>query len=152
MTFTTLSGNWQLSFLLTGVKRVHGNAPQQKLPINFDILCGIHSQLNLTYSVDAAFWAICLVAFYGMFRKSHLLNKVGSFDPGKQLTKADFPFFPGGALIRVRWSKTIQFREKVVQIPLIAGGDGNAPREAFERRSSKFCKWRKIVRPLLHWV
>ena len=117
----TLIGNWQLSSLLTGVKRVHGNAPKQKLPINFDILRGIHSQLDLTYSVDAAFWAICLVAFFGMFRKSHLLiSKVGSFDPGKQLTKADFSFFPGGALIRVRWSKTIQFREKVVQIPLIA--------------------------------
>ena len=61
-----------------------------------------------------------------MFRKSHLLNKGGSFDPGKQLTKADFPFFPGGALIRVRWSKTIQFRE-VVQIPLIAGGMETPP-------------------------
>ena len=56
-----------------------------------------------------------------MFRKLHLLiNKVGSFDPDKQLTKADFSFFPGGALIRVRWSKTLQFWEKVVQIPLIA--------------------------------
>ena len=116
-----LIGNWQLSSLLTGVKRVHGNAPKQKLPINFDILRGIHSQLNLTYSVDAAFWAICLVAFFGMFRKSHLLiSKVGSFDSSKQLTKADFSFFQGGVLVRVRWSKTIQFREKVVQIPLIA--------------------------------
>ena len=130
-----LSGNWQLSSLLTGVKRVHGNAPQQKLPINFDILRGIHSQLNLTYSVDAAFWAICLVAFFGMFRKSHLLiNKVGSFDPDKQLTKADFSFFPGGALNRVRWSKTIQFREKVVQIPLIASpGSPFCPVSAISR-------------------
>ena len=62
-----LIGNWQLSSPLTGVKRVHGNAPQQKLPINFDILRGIHSQLNLTYCVDAAFWAMCLVAFLVCF-------------------------------------------------------------------------------------
>ena len=115
-----LIGNWQLSSLLTGVKRVCGNDLKQKLPINFDILRGIHSQLNLTYSVDAAFWAICLVAFFGMFRKSHLLiSNNGSFDPAKQLTKGDFSFIPGGVLVRVRWSKTIQFRERVVQIPLM---------------------------------
>ena len=31
-------------------------------------------------------------------------------------------------------------------------GDGKAPSDAFERCSSKFCKWRKIFRPLLHLV
>ena len=55
-----------------------------------------------------------------MFHKSHLqTNKAGSFDPDKQLTKANFSFFPGGVLVRVRWNKTIQFRERVVQIPLL---------------------------------
>ena len=114
-----LIGDWQLSSLLAGVKCIQGNAPKQNLPINFDILRGIHSQLNLTYSVDAAFWAIWLVAFFGIFHKSHLLiTKVRSYELGKQLTKANFSFFPGGILVQVHWSKTIQFREKVVRFHL----------------------------------
>ena len=114
-----LLDNWHLSSLLTGVKRVMGNAPMQKLPITLDILRGIFGRLNLNYSVDASFWAICLVAFFGMFRKSHPLSTTSSsFDPVRQFTKADFRFFPWGVLIRVRWSKTIQFREKEVFVPL----------------------------------
>ena len=41
-----------------------------------------------------------------------------SFDPRKQPTRADFKIFPWGVLITSRWSKTIQFRECVVEIPL----------------------------------
>lgn len=41
-----------------------------------------------------------------------------SFDPRKQPTRADFKIFPWGVLITSRWSKTIQFRERVVEIPL----------------------------------
>ena len=91
----------------------------QKHPITFDILRGIYSHLNPTYSVDASLWAICLVAFLGMFRKSHLpVTENGSFDAAQQFTKSDFQFFPWGVIIGVRWSKTIQFRERVVSIPL----------------------------------
>ena len=39
-----------------------------------------------------------------------------SFDPRKQPTRADFKIFPWGVLITSRWSKTIQFRERVVEI------------------------------------
>ena len=73
-----------------------------------------HDRLNLESSIEASFWAICLVAFYDMFRKSHPT----SFDPRKQLTKADFKIFYWGVLINIRWSKTIQFHERVVEILL----------------------------------
>ena len=83
------------------------------------MLLQLHGRLKLTSSADASFWAICLVAFYGMFRKSHLLPvSPALFDPRKQLTKADFKIFPWGVLITIRWSKTIQFRERIVEIPL----------------------------------
>ena len=54
-----------------------------------------------------------------MFRKSHLLPvSPALFDQRKQLTKADIKMFPWGVLITIRWSKTIQFRERIVEIPL----------------------------------
>ena len=54
-----------------------------------------------------------------MFRKSHLLpTAANQFNPSKQLTKADVKIFSWGVLVSIRWSKTIQFRERVVDIPL----------------------------------
>ena len=43
---------------------------------------------------------------------------MSSFSPDKQLTKSDFLFHSWGVVIKVRWSKTIQFRDRVVSIPL----------------------------------
>lgn len=40
----------------------------------------------------------------------------GSFDATKQPLRSDFQFHPRGALVSIRWSKTIQFRERVVQL------------------------------------
>ena len=57
----------------------------------------LYDRLGLGNSADALFWAICLVAFYGMFRKFHLLPVLtSSFDLCKQLTKAGFRIFPWG--------------------------------------------------------
>ena len=54
-----------------------------------------------------------------MFRNAHFLpTSPGKFDSSMQLTKAEFRFFPLGTLIVIRWRKTIQFRERVVEIPL----------------------------------
>ena len=113
------TNNWQLKSLLTGIKRIKGVPPSQKLPITPEILFRIHSQLNLRTSFDASFWAICPVSFFGILRKSHLLNKSAcTFKPDQQLRRSDFQFCPWGILILVCWSKTIQFREKIVQLPL----------------------------------
>lgn len=114
-----LLNNWALKSLLTGINRVAGTPPSQKLPITPALLTRIHSTLDFTSSFDSSFWAICLVAFFGMFRKSHLLpTSSNSFDHTKQLTKTDFNINSWGFLITIRWSKTIQFRERVVQIPI----------------------------------
>ena len=111
--------NWALSSLMKGIKRIKGDKVSQKLPITPELLIGVHSKLNTWHSFDASFWAICLTAFYGLFRKSHLLSTSHkSFDPSRQFTKQDFVFFPWGMLLSVRWSKTIQFREREVQIPI----------------------------------
>ena len=114
-----LIDNWALKSLLTGVSRVKGSPPNQKLPITPQILLRLHDTLCFTSSLDTSFWAVCLVAFFGMFRKSHLLPVSASkFDPTKQLTKRDFRIYSWGSLITIRWSKTIQFRERLVQIPI----------------------------------
>ena len=114
-----LLNNWPLKTLLTGIRRYNSHPPHQKLPIKPVILLRILSNLNMSSSFDAFFWVICLVVFFGMFCKPHLFpTSTSAFDARKQLTKDDFQFSTWGALLTIRWSKTIQFRECVVRIPL----------------------------------
>ena len=84
-----------------------------------DILLGIRRIINLNISYDASFWAVCLTAFLGLFRKSNLFPVSDiQYDPNKQFSRSSFQFLSLGALVQVTWSKTIQFRERSVCIPL----------------------------------
>ena len=84
-----------------------------------DILNKIYGLLNCNIRFDASFWAVCLVSFFGLFRKLHLLpTSAAKFNPESQLTKSSFQFCSWGAILDVKWSKTIQFRDRVVSIPL----------------------------------
>lgn len=115
-----LLDNWFLSTVLKGIKRSKGVPPVPRLPITLDILLFIHSQLNLQDSKQASFWAVCLVSLLRLFRKSHLLPcSHRDFSPDTFLTRSDFTFVGSGVHIRVRWSKTIQFGQRIVTIPLV---------------------------------
>ena len=114
-----LEDNWYVSSILKGVKRVKGDNQSQKLPITLDILRRIFLSLNLLSSFDRAFWAACLVGFFSFFRKSNLLVPSHMlFDPKRHICVSDVQFTPDGAILTVRWSKVIQFRERVLHIPL----------------------------------
>jgi hypothetical protein len=91
----------------------------RKLPITPLILLQIKSLLVLSNPRGAVFWAACLVAFFGFFRKSNLFGPSGSgFDPSKHLCRSDFLLYPWGLAVQIRWSKTIQFGERVLVTPL----------------------------------
>ena len=77
-----LTDNWTLSTVLKGIKRTLGSPPLPRLPMTTDILLRIRGLLNLMDSKHASFWAVCLVSFFGFFRKSHLLpSSVSDFSP-----------------------------------------------------------------------
>ena len=114
-----LEGNWYVSSILKGVRRVKGDVSTQKLPITLEILCKIFTKLNLSCSFDRCFWSACLVAFYSFFRKSNLLiPSLDVFDPSRHLCASDVQFTKEGVILSVRWSKVIQFQERTLLIPL----------------------------------
>lgn len=114
-----LEGNWYVSSILKGVRRVKGDSSTQKMPITLDVLCKVFTQLNLSSSFDRCFWSACLVAFYSFFRKSNLLiPSIDVFDPLRHLCASDVQFTSDGVILSVRWSKVIQFRERLLRIPL----------------------------------
>jgi hypothetical protein len=103
--------------VLRGVRRVCGDTSRYKLPVTLDILRAVFGTLDMRLTADIVFWAACLVAFFSFFRKSNLLvPSAGDFDPSRHLCRSDFTFNPEGAILTIRWSKTIQFKERVVLV------------------------------------
>lgn len=134
-----ISRNWVISSTLTGIKRTLGCVINRKLPITPELLLSIYKHLSLRSSFHTTFWAVCLTSFFGFFRKSHILpTSRASFNPNQQFLKSDFSFYQWGVLITVRWSKTLQFQERVVQVPI------------FYIRSSPLCPVSAIINMLHH--
>jgi hypothetical protein len=113
--------NWQLQSTLKGIERLRGSPVQRKSPIDPALLIRIRGVLNMSVVLDAHFWAVCLVLFFGMFRKSNLLpDTLSSYSSSKHFSRADFIVENGFVKIVVKYSKTIQCRERtfVVKLPV----------------------------------
>ena len=66
--------------------------------------------------------AAFLLSFFSFLRISNLVpHAISKFNPLEQLARADIIFAPPGALILVKWSKTLQLKNKlkILKIPII---------------------------------
>jgi hypothetical protein len=113
-----LEGNYELAMVKRGIRREKGVPPNQKEPISLLILARIHATLDLASPADLAFWACCLVGFFGFLRKSSLLPASPTVRVDKMLTRDDVIDFSFDSFtLLVRFSKVIQFGHKVLSIP-----------------------------------
>lgn len=111
--------NFHISRVLKGARRLLGDSSCQKLPITPIILMQILPQLDIKSPRDICFWAACLVAFFSFFRKSNLFPpSLKDFNPNIHLSRHNVSFSPNGVILHVHWSKTIQFRERSLSVPL----------------------------------
>lgn len=103
-----------------GIKRAKQHKPRQAQPMNFILLQRMSHQVGES-SLELACWAAILTAFYGMLRSSNLVAKTkATFDPLKQLCMQDIVMENQAqmALIHIKWSKTIQFAQRQVVLPI----------------------------------
>ena len=112
--------NWILKTTLTGIDRLLGTPTVRKTPVTPSLLLQLHSQLDMRLPLHAMFWAAALVMFFGTFRKSNLFpDKSHQFCSDKQFTRKDFVVCPDGTvLIHVKYSKTIQFKQRSYVVKL----------------------------------
>ena len=103
-----------------GLKRIKGTKSRQKHPITVDLLWHKRTVFDLSITTQAALWCLFLVAFFSFLRKSNLTApSLHAFDPSKHLNRNDLKFSHNGAVLRVRWSKTLQHSEGILLIPLL---------------------------------
>lgn len=122
--FHQISGfslGWETDYLLrltlNGAKRYLSMATNRKLPITPVLLRDMASLFKLDNPLHAAMWALFLVAFFSFLRKSNLvvsdskcLSKVVRFN--------DLTFTANGANLQISETKTIQFSQRILTVPL----------------------------------
>ena len=65
------------------------------------------------------FWSVTVIGFFTFFRKSNLIsNSLTTFNAAKQLSRGSVSFEGKIAVLHVTWSKTVQYRQREIQIPL----------------------------------
>jgi hypothetical protein len=70
-------------------------------------------------ATNGYYFAAYLTAFFSLLWTSNLLpNSANNFDPSRHLCLGDLSHHPGGLLLHIKWSKTVQFKERSYQLPL----------------------------------
>ena len=111
--------SWHIDTLLKDANQVLGSSRKQKLPITPYILRQMFILVDFSSPLEVTFWASCLVAFFSFFRKSNLLvTNLESLNPDWHLCRRDASFSLDGVTLAVRWSKTIQYRQRILHIPI----------------------------------
>ena len=111
----------RLRLLLRGLRRQKQHLVRQALPINPQILTSLYPVARSHGLKGLVFWTTSLLAFFLTSRKSNLVpNSPQSFDPSKHLTRADISVHHNHLIVTFRWSKTIQYGQRVISTPVKA--------------------------------
>jgi hypothetical protein len=111
-----LCANFVLDTLLKGINRDKTIQIKQALPITPQLLLKIRSLLDLSAPYWATFWAACVIAFFACLRKSNLFKNTDNY----HYIKRDQVVInsSGQVVIVINSTKTIQFKQRSVCIPL----------------------------------
>ena len=119
------TGSFELETTLQGLKRRLSGTVNQVLPITPEILKKIYEKLNMNKLADLAVWCSFLVTFYCLLRKANSVPETPDYDVDKILARKHVRFDHSNrmVLIFVGWSKTNQFGNRDLVVPVPANDD-----------------------------
>ena len=108
---------FMVKLVLMGIKRRLGDISIQKIPLTPSQLLTIHSKLDLSKMNVRAMWCGIVLSFRTLLRKSNIVPD--SSDKASHVVKrSDVHFSQDGMTISVRSTKTLQYKERILQIPV----------------------------------
>lgn len=110
-----LRGDFGIKITLQALRRILGDTPLAKEELYPKELVSMSRYVNLTEFQQESVWLGILILYRSMLRKSHLF--VGDFNENLLLRK-DVVFTDWGLVININHSKTIQYRQRLVQVPI----------------------------------
>ena len=111
---------------LHGLKRKLLHTPRQALPLTPDIMRAMYRCLDMSKAKDLAIWCSFLVSFYCLFRKSNTVPKSASkVNLQRTLLRRHIRIDDSSntVYVHVTFSKTIQFGDKDIVIPIPSNSD-----------------------------
>ena len=110
--------SYSFQLVLRGCKRFLGATPARKLPITPTLLLRMVSLFDIGQPIQAAIRALFLVAFFYFLRKSNLVAQSDRIVSPKVPRRSDFLVSQYGAFLNIRATKTIQFFQRALCVPL----------------------------------
>ena len=110
-----------LSLTLRGIARNALHTPRRAPPVTPSILLSISHVLDCEGDPrSSTLFCAFLFTFYLMARLANIVPKPAkSFDPRRHLTRGDVAVTSHGLLVTFKCTKTIQFGERLLHIPLL---------------------------------
>lgn len=114
---TDFRSYFAMQLCISGLKRKLGTAVDQKMPLSVKQLSGIYHKLDFSRIENRVFWCATIFSFRTLLRKSNFLPDPENSD-AHLIYRRDISFTHYGCLVSVRSTKTLQFKERVLEIPL----------------------------------
>ena len=116
----------QMQLFSQGLKNLMPHETRQMKPITPEMLLKIFDVVDFTNLTDMVAWVATLVGFTLFLRRSNLVPEaMDKFDPEKQFSRKDFNIIDPLSVMmaEITWSKTIQFKEKILRLPILPAGN-----------------------------
>jgi len=125
--------DYSLRLVLRGLSRLNPHEEVQALPVTPVLLLRLFKVMDFNSSLHRALWSVFLISFFIFARKSNMVPAgVSQYDLKKHLARGDVRTSDTGLVILVKWSKTIQFGQRHLLVPVLAiPGSPLCPRRAF---------------------
>lgn len=109
-----------LNLSLKGIAKLHPYCRKQAQPITPDILISIGSFMNFSDKSNLVYWCLFLFAFFLLARKSNMVpTSKKDLLTKKFLLRQDILDNKDHLVVTLKWTKTIQAGERILQIPLV---------------------------------
>lgn len=113
--------DYRVSSLLKGLAKNLQHSVRQAAPMTPEMLAEMYVYLNVGDPYGATVWAMFLVAFYCMLRKSNITPESDSgCNPAKILLREDIRILRNSLLVNIKWSKTKQAGGLPTVLPLLS--------------------------------
>jgi len=125
----------ELRLTLRGIDRLAQHCPEKAPPVTPTILYKLVRISDFSKAEDLVYMTSFLFAFFLFARISNIVpQSVRAFDPRKNLCRKDIVSTEYGLSVTFRWTKTLQFGQRKLIIPLLAiPGSPLCPVDAYKR-------------------
>lgn len=106
--------------VIKGIKNRNKQPRKQAEAITPQVLKMLFQKVDTSDVLELVAWVAVLIGFHCLLRASNLTSRsVSSFSPQENLLRRDFRMHENLLLVHIKWTKTMQYRERKLLIPVI---------------------------------